>query len=111
MESKLLIFGAKMWLGGALVKRDVVISDGKVERIAERIDATDDMVEMDGRGKILLPGLVDMHVHLRERDIPTRKPSCRAVGQPQREVLQRCALCPTLILRPIRWKTSKHNSI
>ena len=55
-----------MWLGGALVKRDVVISDGKVERIAERIDATDDMVEMDGRGKILLPGLVDMHVHLRE---------------------------------------------
>ena len=66
MESKLLIFGAKMWLGGALVKRDVVISDGKVERIAERIDATDDMVEMDGRGKILLPGLVDMHVHLRE---------------------------------------------
>ena len=37
-----------MWLDGALVKRDVVISDGKVERIAERIDATDDMVEMDG---------------------------------------------------------------
>lgn len=55
-----------MWLGGALVKRDVVVSDGKVERIAEYIEATDDMVEMDGRGKILLPGLVDMHVHLRE---------------------------------------------
>ncbi len=55
-----------MWLGGALVKRDVVVSDGKVERIAERIDATDDMVEMDGRGKVLLPGLVDMHVHFRE---------------------------------------------
>ena len=55
-----------MWLGGALVKRDVVVSDGKVERIAEYIEATDDMVEMDGRGKVLLPGLVDMHVHLRE---------------------------------------------
>ena len=55
-----------MWLNGALVKRDVVISDGKVERVAERIDATGDMVEMDGRGKVLLPGLVDMHVHLRE---------------------------------------------
>ena len=66
MESKLLIFGAKVWLDGALVKRDVVVSEGKVERIAERIDATSDMVEMDGRGKVLLPGLVDMHVHLRE---------------------------------------------
>ena len=55
-----------MWLGGALVKRDVVVSDGKVERIAEYIEATDDMVEMDGRGKVLLPGLVDMHVHFRE---------------------------------------------
>ena len=66
MERKLLIFGAKLWIDGALVKRDVLVSDGKIEHIAERIDATEDMVEFDARGLVMLPGLVDMHVHLRE---------------------------------------------
>ena len=66
MGEKLLVFGAKVWLEGRLTKCDVLVSEGKVERIAERIDATEGVVEIDGRGKVLLPGLVDMHVHLRE---------------------------------------------
>ena len=66
MGEKLLVFGAEVWLEGRLTKCDVLVSEGKVERIAERIDATEGVVEIDGRGKFLLPGLVDMHVHLRE---------------------------------------------
>jgi len=44
---------------------DVLISDGKIKRIAENIQAPGDSV-IDANGKILVPGLVDAHVHFRE---------------------------------------------
>ena len=44
---------------------DVLIEDGKVARVAEGIEAEGAEVR-DLSGKYLVPGLVDMHVHLRE---------------------------------------------
>ena len=44
---------------------DVLIEDGKIARVAEGIEAEGAEVR-DLSGKILVPGLVDMHVHLRE---------------------------------------------
>ncbi|MFH0840301.1 MAG: dihydroorotase [Candidatus Omnitrophota bacterium] len=44
---------------------DILISDGKIDKIAKTIDVkADDTI--DAKGKIVAPGLVDMHVHLRE---------------------------------------------
>ncbi len=45
--------------------RDVLIEDGKIAQVAETIDAPDAEV-VDGEGRFLVPGLVDMHVHFRD---------------------------------------------
>lgn len=44
---------------------DVLIEDGKIARVAEGIEVEGAQVR-DLSGKYLVPGLVDMHVHLRE---------------------------------------------
>lgn len=62
----ILISGAKVWLDGAFVQRDVLVEDGRVVEISDHITPREDIRVVDGTGKRLLPGLVDMHVHLRE---------------------------------------------
>jgi dihydroorotase len=44
---------------------DVLIGEGKIIRIAENIPAPE-APSIDARGKILVPGLIDAHVHFRE---------------------------------------------
>lgn len=44
---------------------DVLISDGKIEKIEKNIQAVTDET-IDATGKIVVPGFVDLHVHLRE---------------------------------------------
>ena len=44
---------------------DVLIRDGKVAEVGSGIAANDATV-VDGEGKYLIPGLVDMHVHFRD---------------------------------------------
>ncbi len=44
---------------------DVYINDGIIEKIAENIDVTNAEI-IDAKGKIVAPGLVDMHCHLRD---------------------------------------------
>lgn len=44
---------------------DVLISEGKISRIAENILAPEASY-IDARGKMLVPGLIDVHVHFRE---------------------------------------------
>jgi imidazolonepropionase-like amidohydrolase len=53
-----------------LAHRTVVVTDGVVARIgpAGSVKAPKGAVRVDGRGKYLLPGLVDFHVHLQSPD-------------------------------------------
>lgn len=44
---------------------DVLVRDGKIAQVGVGIDAGDAEV-VDGAGKYLVPGLVDMHVHFRD---------------------------------------------
>lgn len=44
---------------------DIFIEDGKIARLGSSLEAHDATV-MDGEGLIALPGLVDLHTHLRE---------------------------------------------
>ena len=48
--------------GGASAKLDIAITDGKISKIAENINATADRV-VDATGKIVTPGFVDVHTH------------------------------------------------
>lgn len=45
--------------------QDVLIENSRIAKAAERIEAQADE-RIDARGKIVMPGIVDMHVHLRE---------------------------------------------
>ncbi|MFA5068739.1 MAG: amidohydrolase family protein, partial [Candidatus Omnitrophota bacterium] len=45
--------------------RDVLIEKGKIARIADRITNNAEQV-IDAKGLVVMPGIVDMHAHLRE---------------------------------------------
>jgi beta-aspartyl-dipeptidase (metallo-type) len=47
-------------------KKDVLIASDKIFRIEENvtIDASFDILEIDGSGKLLFPGFIDSHVHI-----------------------------------------------
>jgi dihydroorotase len=45
---------------------DVLVRDGQIAEIGERLNAPDGADEIDCAGQILLPGFVDLHTHLRE---------------------------------------------
>jgi imidazolonepropionase-like amidohydrolase len=42
---------------------DVLVRDGRIAAIAERLTEVGDAAEVAGRGRTLLPGLIDAHVH------------------------------------------------
>ena len=44
---------------------DVLIVDGKISAIGKNISAPGEAEKMDATGKIVCPGLIDLHVHLR----------------------------------------------
>ena len=46
--------------------RDVLIDGEKIVEVAESIDAPEGAEVIDAKGKYLVPGLVDMHVHFRD---------------------------------------------
>ena len=45
---------------------DVLVDDGQITDIGPRLDIPEDADVIDATGQVLLPGLVDLHTHLRE---------------------------------------------
>lgn len=48
-----------------MLETDVRIRDGKIQELSHSLEADGEKV-IDGKGKLLSPGFVDVHVHLRE---------------------------------------------
>lgn len=46
--------------------KDVLIKNGRIEKIAGKINTTGSVHEINGEGKYLLPGVIDDQVHFRE---------------------------------------------
>lgn len=51
--------------GGTIFEGDVLCNDGIIERIEKALTASADET-LDARGRLLLPGIIDTHVHFRE---------------------------------------------
>lgn len=52
---------------------DILVKDGLVEAVAEHIDVTEGMMVYDAGGKLVTPGLIDLHVHLREPGLEAKE--------------------------------------
>jgi dihydroorotase len=46
--------------------QDLLIADGKIEKLGKNLAAPADAEVVDARGKVVCPGFIDIHVHLRE---------------------------------------------
>lgn len=61
----MIIRNGNVVLENSVEKKDILIENGKITRIADEIPANGGR-EIDAAGKYVFPGLIDMHVHLRE---------------------------------------------
>lgn len=81
-REELVLSGVRPYGEGEPV--DVLVRDGVIAEIGASVDAADDAQVLSFDGEILLPGLVDMHVHLREpgrEDTETLETGSRAAAR------------------------------
>ena len=60
------IRGCKVFRGGAFVPADVLISDGIISAVLPALSESSGIPVFDFHNCFLLPGLTDVHVHLRD---------------------------------------------
>lgn len=61
----ILLKNGKVMQDGQLVQRDILIIDQVIAKVAEKIEEPG-YKEINVKGKLISPGFIDMHVHLRE---------------------------------------------
>ena len=61
----LLIKNVKVLENGEMNAKDVRVAQGKIEEIGTELSPKGE-TQLDGKGRIIAPGFVDVHVHLRE---------------------------------------------
>ena len=64
---RMLIKGGRCFVDGRLIDTDVLIKDGKIQALGKNLVAEDSVDKLiDASGKLVAPGLVDVHVHFRD---------------------------------------------
>ncbi len=58
---------------GIKAVRDILLQDGKVVEIGEHLERPEGAEVYDATGKLVTPGLIDMHVHLREPGLEAKE--------------------------------------
>ncbi|MCD6428974.1 MAG: amidohydrolase family protein, partial [Desulfurococcales archaeon] len=62
----ILVRGGTLVLPKGLVKTDILVEDGVVTAIGKGLSAQSVDERIDASGKLVFPGIVDEHVHMRE---------------------------------------------
>ncbi len=62
---RILITNGKAFIDGQLVQKDILIEDKEIIQIADVIQEPADKI-IDAENKVLLPGFIDLHAHLRD---------------------------------------------
>ena len=67
-DEVILIRGARLATAGSrdLVETDLLIEEGKIAQIGENVPCPESATVLEARGRVLLPGMFDVNVHLRE---------------------------------------------
>jgi len=69
LASEINIPAVKLCVDGELTEGGISISDGKIVRIGKESTLPRSDTTIQGRGLLALPGLVDVHVHLRDLEL------------------------------------------
>jgi len=77
--------------------KDILLKDGRVAEIAGpgKLKSANGAEVLDATGLTVAPGLIDMHVHLREPARVIRRPSPAARRRRRLEALRLWPPCPT----------------
>lgn len=62
----MLITNARLINEGRITEGDLLVKNGRIEKIAASISAPQGAVVHDAKGKLLMPGMIDDQVHFRE---------------------------------------------
>jgi dihydroorotase len=60
---------AKIFTRGSIVEAGIAIDKGKIVKIAKDTNLPPASTKIDLKGHIILPGLIDLHVHLRDQQL------------------------------------------
>lgn len=63
---EIFVKNGRVWNGTELVEGNVLVIDGIISAVGADVTPTEGCREIDAAGAAVLPGLVDVHVHLRE---------------------------------------------
>ena len=76
MGSTLLILNAKIVNENTVYESDVYIRSGRIEKIAKNLSSMKIQNVLDIKGKYLLPGMIDDHVHFRDPGMTDKGDIC-----------------------------------
>jgi dihydroorotase len=65
----LVLRNAKVYTSRGIVEAGVAIDEGRIFRVAKEPNLPQASAESDLKGRLLLPGLIDPHVHLRDQQL------------------------------------------
>ena len=98
-----LIRNARVILPTAVRDTQVLLSDGKIAAIADRMEVPSDAQVVDGEGMYLSPGFVDIHVHGGGgREIMECEPAAVAVMSRAHLMHGTTSILPTLSAAPMQ---------
>ena len=66
IEHKILLKGGSVFTETGFLKRDVLLSEGKIQAVEKQIETDLDCEVFDISGCVVSPGFVDLHTHLRQ---------------------------------------------
>lgn len=65
----LVLYNAKVYTTKGLVTAGIAIDKGKIFKIAKETNLPKSLTKLNLRGNMILPGLIDSHVHLRDQQL------------------------------------------
>jgi len=65
-QDRTRIQGGRILVAGELVAADLVVEGERIAAIVARDEPVTDARELDATGRVILPGIIDLHAHTRE---------------------------------------------
>ncbi|MEM1602168.1 MAG: dihydroorotase family protein [Candidatus Bathyarchaeia archaeon] len=69
MTVDLVLRDAKIYLPSGIVEAGLAIEDGRIFKVAKESNLPSASEKMDLNGMLVLPGVIDVHVHLRDQEL------------------------------------------